>query len=89
MPKKEQTDAGNDAKRPNTQGVRTDKQASVLITQQPAVKKKRLGIASDLFSYIRHTGKWWMLPAIIMLLLAGVIIIAGGTTLSPFIYALI
>ncbi len=48
MPKKEQTDAGNDAKRPNTQGVRTDKQASVLITQQPAVKKKRLGIASDL-----------------------------------------
>ena len=58
-------------------------------TQQPVVKKKRLGVASDFFSYMRHTGKWWMLPVIVMLLLAGIIIIAGGTTLSPFIYALI
>ena len=54
-----------------------------------SIKKKRFGMASNLFSYVKHTGKWWMLPVIVMLLLAGVIIIAGGTTLSPFIYALI
>jgi len=48
----------------------------------------RLGILSDFWSFMKIRKKWWMLPVIIMLVIAGVFVVAGGSALSPFIYAL-
>lgn len=50
--------------------------------------KKRLHLLSEFWDFMRIRKMWWMAPIIVLLLLAAVFIVAGGSTLSPFIYAL-
>lgn len=46
------------------------------------------GLVGDLFDFLRHHRKWWLLPILIVLLLVGVLAVLGGTTVAPFIYTL-
>jgi|TARA_B110000008_G_scaffold268794_1_gene297304 hypothetical protein len=41
----------------------------------------------DLWSFVKHRKKFWLLPIIIVMLLLGVLIVlAQGSAVAPFIY---
>ena len=49
----------------------------------------RIGIAKELWQFLRVRKKFWLLPIVFVLLLMGVIIIFGeSSALAPFIYTL-
>lgn len=50
---------------------------------------KRLGVASELVSFMLSNKKWWLLPILLVfLLLGGLMVLAGGSALAPFIYTI-
>jgi len=43
----------------------------------------------ELWGFLRHRKKFWMLPVVLVLLVFGtLILLAGGSALAPFIYTL-
>ncbi|MFH1747459.1 MAG: DUF5989 family protein [Planctomycetota bacterium] len=42
----------------------------------------------DLWSFLGHSKKWWLLPIIIAMLLLGALVILSSASLAPFIYPL-
>jgi Family of unknown function (DUF5989) len=49
----------------------------------------KLSVLSDLWAFLRHRKKFWLLPIIILLLGLGVLLVFAGTSaVAPFIYAL-
>ena len=42
----------------------------------------------ELWDFLRHNKKWWLIPIVVVLLLMGVLVILGGTGAAPFIYTL-
>jgi hypothetical protein len=46
------------------------------------------GFFADLFQFVRQSGKWWLVPMVLVLVLFGVILVLGGTSAAPFIYTL-
>ena len=54
---------------------------------QLAEQPKR-GLLREYYGFLRHTGKWWLLPILGMLALAGALVVLGGTSAAPFLYAL-
>lgn len=53
-----------------------------------AAEEKSAGIFVELWDFLRHNKKWWLLPIILVLVLVGVLIVLGGTAAAPFIYTL-
>lgn len=51
-------------------------------------REKRTSLASEMWQWLKHNKKWWLLPILIMLLLLGMVVIAGASGLGPFIYPL-
>ena len=52
-------------------------------------KSGRLGIFSELWSFMKVRKKWWLGPIIGMLLLLGLLLVfTQGSALAPFIYTL-
>ena len=45
-------------------------------------------LPGELWQFLRHNKKWWLLPMICVLLLVGVLILLAGTAAAPFIYTL-
>ncbi len=43
-------------------------------------------LLGELWDFLRHNKKWWLLPIFIVLLLFGVLIFLSGTGAAPFIY---
>jgi len=43
-------------------------------------------LVGELWDFLRHNKKWWLLPILIVLLLFGVLIFLSGTGAAPFIY---
>jgi hypothetical protein len=43
-------------------------------------------LVGELWEFLRHNKKWWLLPIVIVLLLFGVLIFLSGTGAAPFIY---
>jgi hypothetical protein len=43
-------------------------------------------LLAELWDFLRHNKKWWLLPIFIVLLLFGVLIFLSGTGAAPFIY---
>ena len=41
----------------------------------------RVGLARELWDFLKHNKKWWLIPILVALLA-----ILGGTGLAPFIY---
>jgi len=48
----------------------------------------RTGIVSELWHFLSHTKKWWLLPIVVILLAFGVLVFLSGTAAAPFIYTL-
>ncbi|MEH6471737.1 MAG: DUF5989 family protein [Halopseudomonas sp.] len=54
-----------------------------------ATPSKMFELVRELWSFIVHGKRYWMLPILfILLLLGGLIVATEGSTLLPFIYAL-
>jgi hypothetical protein len=43
-------------------------------------------LIGELWDFLRHNKKWWLLPILVVLLLFGVLIFLSGTGAAPFIY---
>lgn len=49
----------------------------------------RTQIIRQFLSFLARSGKWWMMPLVLMLLLLGaVLVFAKGSAIAPFIYSL-
>ncbi len=46
------------------------------------------GILVELWRFMRHSKKWWMIPIVAMLLVFGLLIFLSGTGIAPFVYTL-
>ena len=53
-----------------------------------AGEEKEARLAGEIFAFLRHNKKWWLLPIIVVLLAFGVLVILGSTGAAPFIYTL-
>ncbi len=53
-----------------------------------AESSKGHGVFQELWQFLRHSKKWWLLPIIILLFLFGLLILLSGTAIAPFIYTL-
>jgi hypothetical protein len=50
---------------------------------------KRFAILGEVWAYLIHRKKWWLLPIVVALVLMGGLLIATeGSAIMPFIYAL-
>lgn len=48
-----------------------------------------IGLAKEVWLYMRENKKWWLLPIIIVLVLVGsLLVFAQGSVLAPFIYTI-
>ncbi len=51
--------------------------------------RTKLGIVSELGSFLKNRKRWWLLPVIIFLIaLSAFIVFTEGSALAPLIYAL-
>jgi uncharacterized protein DUF5989 len=46
------------------------------------------GLLAEYWSFVRQTGKWWLIPVLVVTLALGLLIFLGGTGAAPFIYTL-
>jgi hypothetical protein len=51
-------------------------------------RRRRSGLAADVWGMLMQSKKWWLAPLILVLLAIGAIIVLGGTAAAPFIYTL-
>jgi hypothetical protein len=54
--------------------------------EEAASKGSPPTLIGELWDFLRHNKKWWLLPILIVLLLFGVLIFLSGTGAAPFIY---
>lgn len=48
-----------------------------------------MGLARELWGFMRERKKWWLLPVIIvMVVVGGLLVFAQGSALAPFIYTI-
>ncbi len=51
--------------------------------------KSKFGILRELWDFMKHRKRWWLLPIVILLVLLGLLIVfTEGSALAPFIYTL-
>ena len=46
------------------------------------------GFFRELWLFLRHNKKWWLMPILVVLLLFGLLLMASGSAVAPFIYTL-
>ena len=49
---------------------------------------KSRGDMGELWDFLRHNKKWWLIPIVVVLVLMGVLVVLAGTGAAPFIYTL-
>ncbi len=57
---------------------------------EQAASTRRAGLARELWDFLKHNKKWWLLPILLVMLLLGALVFLGsaGSSIAPFIYAL-
>jgi hypothetical protein len=50
--------------------------------------EKEPGLIAELFDFLRHNKKWWLLPIFLVLGLVGILVLLSSSALAPFIYPL-
>jgi hypothetical protein len=45
-------------------------------------------LVGELWYFLRHNKKWWMVPILVILLVFGLFMLLSGTAAAPFIYTL-
>lgn len=66
-------------KTPSTDAERFAREAS---------QHQRGGVLAELWDFLKHNKKWWLIPIVLVLLIVGVLVVLGGTAAAPFIYTL-
>jgi Family of unknown function (DUF5989) len=61
---------------------------SQVIDLKSYANQKRVGLVSELWGFLKHNKKWWLLPLLTILIAFGALIVLSGTTAGPFIYSL-
>jgi hypothetical protein len=56
--------------------------------EQEMKRAGRGGILGELWGFLKHTKKWWLLPIVLVFLFVGALVILAGTGAAPFIYTL-
>jgi hypothetical protein len=56
--------------------------------EKAASDRQRNNIVSDFWYFLRSTGKYWLLPILVICLLCGVLMLLLNTAAAPFIYTL-
>ena len=56
--------------------------------EKAAAEQSKAGFFRELWGFMKHNKKWWLLPLIMALVILGVLIFLSGTGLAPFIYTL-
>lgn len=49
---------------------------------------KQRGPIAELWVFVLHNKKWWLIPIIVVLVAVGFLAVIGGTGVAPFIYSL-
>lgn len=44
------------------------------------------GLVAELFAFLKHNRKWWLVPIVVVLGLFGVIIALAGSSIAPLLY---
>jgi hypothetical protein len=55
---------------------------------QVAARPPRPHLLGDVWAFLGHTRKWWLLPVLLVLLLLGALLALSGSAAAPFIYTL-
>jgi hypothetical protein len=45
-------------------------------------------LLAELFEFLKHNKKWWLLPILVMIALFGILMALASTGVAPFIYTL-
>jgi hypothetical protein len=53
-----------------------------------AREQRRTGLASEVWYFVAHNKKWWLLPIIVVLVMFDALGRLSGTAAAPFIYTL-
>jgi hypothetical protein len=56
--------------------------------EQASEKESQGSMFSELWLFLRHNRKWWLLPILVLLALFGVLMLLAGSGAAPFIYTL-
>jgi hypothetical protein len=49
----------------------------------------QLKAVMELWTFLRNSAKWWLLPVVVVLMAIGALLVfAGGSALAPFIYTM-
>jgi hypothetical protein len=48
----------------------------------------RTSLVAELWAFLGHTRKWWLLPVLFVLLLLSALLALSGTAAAPFLYTL-
>jgi uncharacterized protein YdaL len=56
--------------------------------EKAASEQARDGFLRELWGFLAHNKKWWLLPILVLLLIFGLLVFLSGTGLAPFIYTL-
>ena len=51
-------------------------------------QQRRSTLIGELFSWVLHNKKWWLLPILVVLLMLGALVVVGGSGIAPFLYTL-
>jgi Family of unknown function (DUF5989) len=55
---------------------------------EAAAGESQVGFFAELWDFLKHNKKWWLLPILIVILGVGVLIVLSSTAAAPFIYTL-
>ncbi len=57
-------------------------------TFEDRASSRRRSLAAELWDFLAHNKKWWLLPILVVLFLLGLLMILGSSAVAPFIYPL-
>jgi uncharacterized protein DUF5989 len=69
-------------------GKQVRSQAPQVVDLKSYAHQKRVGLVGELWSFLKHNKKWWLLPLLTILVGFGALIVLSGTAAGPFIYSL-
>jgi len=56
--------------------------------EKAAAEQSGNNLPGELWNFLRHNKKWWLLPILTILLLFGVVLLLSASAAAPFIYTL-
>ena len=56
--------------------------------EKAAAESRDVGLAGELWGFLKATRKWWLLPIIVVIVMFGLLVFLSGTGAAPFIYTL-